>query len=101
MRNIIIAAAGIVIYLMAATVVPTEESAPVQTCDVVDYYPSGKVTTVNTNGVYVHYFADPTTELCFALLRGRVPTKHGSSYGFGNVVQVPCGKALAAIHPQP
>lgn len=51
--------------------------------------------TLNADeGVYVDYFNDPTTKLCFALVHGQVSSNGGR--GFGNVVHVPCGNVLWA-----
>lgn len=52
------------------------------------------VQEIPSDDVHVVYFRDSAAGLCYALLAGRVLLKPGWSRGFGNIVVVPCDKAL-------
>lgn len=53
-----------------------------------------RVHAIPSSDVHVVYFKDAAADLCYALLQGRVLIESNWSYGFGNVVVVPCDKAL-------
>jgi hypothetical protein len=49
--------------------------------------PSLHVHDINDTDTEIHYFKDPSTDLCYALIRGG-----NKDYYFSGVVPVPCNK---------